>query len=166
MWFPRGERGSTLLDAVVGTALMLVVFVGIAGAFRLAIIAVGNNKARAGAIALANERLEFIRSLSYNAIGTDGGIPSGDLEQEESIELNDVDYTRRTLISYEDDPADGLGGADENGIQTDYKAVKAEVSWVGRDGVHTIKIVSRISPTGLETDVPGGCQLQMLRLKL
>lgn len=156
MRFPRGERGSTLLDAVVGTALMLVVFVGIAGAFRLAVMAVGNNKARAGAIALANERLEFIRSLSYNAVGTSGGIPSGALAQEESIELNDVDYTRRTFISYEDDPADGLGGADENGIETDYKAVKTEVSWNGRDGVHTIELVTRVSPIGIEADVPGG----------
>lgn len=156
MWFPRGERGSTLLDAVVGTALMLVVFVGIAGAFRLAVMAVGNNKARAGAIALANERLEFIRSLSYNAVGTSGGIPSGVLAQEESIELNDVPYTRRTFISYEDDPADGLGGADENAIETDYKAVKTQVSWTGRDGVHTIELLTRISPVGIESAVPGG----------
>lgn len=156
MRIPRGERGSTLLDAVVGTALMLVVFVGIAGAFRLAVMAVGNNKARAGAIALANERLEFIRSLSYNAVGTSGGIPSGALAQEESIELNDVDYTRRTFISYEDDPADGLGGADENSIETDYKAVKTEVSWNGRDGVHTIELVTRVSPIGIEANVPGG----------
>ncbi len=156
MWFPRGERGSTLLDAVVGTALMLVVFVGIAGAFRLTVMAVGNNKARAGAIALANERLEFIRSLSYNAVGTAGGIPAGALAQVESIELNDVPYTRRTFISYEDDPADGLGGADENGIETDYKAVKSQVSWNGRDGVHTIELLTRVSPPGIEASVPGG----------
>lgn len=145
-----------MLDAVVGTALMLVVFVGIAGAFRLAVMAVGNNKARAGAIALANERLEFIRSLSYNAVGTAGGIPAGALAQEESVEINDVSYTRRTFISYEDDPADGLGGADENGIETDYKAVKTEVSWNGRDGVHTIELVTRVSPIGIEASVPGG----------
>lgn len=156
MLFPRGERGSTLLDAVVGTALMLIVFVGIVGAFRLTVMVVSNNKARAGAIALANERLEFVRSLPYDSVGTLGGIPSGTIAQEEPVELNDVHYTRRTFISWEDDPADGEGGADENGIITDYKSAKVTVSWTVRDGEHTITLISRLSPPGIETSVPGG----------
>lgn len=145
-----------MLDAVVGTALMLVVFVGIVGAFRLTVMAVSNNKARAGAIALANERLEFIRSLPYASVGTTGGIPSGNIAQSEAVNLNDVSYTRRTFISWEDDPADGSGAADTNGVRTDYKAAKVTVSWVVRDGTHTITLISRISPPGVETSVPGG----------
>lgn len=150
------SRGSTLLDAVVGTALMLTVFVGIVGAFRLTVMAVSNNKARAGAIALANERLEYIRSLSYDAIGTVGGIPAGLMPQSETLVLNDVTYTRRTFVSYEDDPMDGLAGADSNGVITDFKAAKSSVSWNVRGAVHTITLVSRISPPGIETAVPGG----------
>jgi len=135
---------------------MLVVFVGIVGAFRLSIMAVSNNKARAGAIALANERLEYIRSLSYDSIGTAGGIPPGAIPQTETVSLNDVSYTRRTFVSYEDDPGDGLAGADSNGIVTDFKAVKSSVSWQSRDGTHTITLVSRLSPPGVESAVPGG----------
>lgn len=150
------SRGSTLLDAVVGTALMLVVFVGIVGAFRLTVMVVSNNKARAGAIALSNERLEFIRSLPYNSVGTVGGIPSGTIAQTETVSLNDVNYTRRTFISYEDDPVDGLGAADTNNIRTDFKAAKVTVSWTVRDGTHTITLISRVSPPGVETSVPGG----------
>jgi hypothetical protein len=135
---------------------MLMVFVGIVGAFRLTVMAVSNNKARAGAIALANERLEFVRSLPYNSVGTVGGIPAGSIAQSEPVLLNDVNYTRRTFISYEDDPADGLGGADSNGIRTDYKAAKVTVSWTVRDGVHTITLITRLSPPGVETSVPGG----------
>ncbi|MFZ2555941.1 MAG: carboxypeptidase-like regulatory domain-containing protein [Minisyncoccia bacterium] len=153
---PRGERGSTLLDAVVGTALMLTVFVGIVGAFRLTVMAVSNNKARAGAIALANERLEYIRSLPYNSIGTVGGIPAGLIAQSETIVLNDVTYTRRTFVSYEDDPNDGTGGADSNGVIIDYKAAKSSVSWTVRGNVHTLTLVSRVSPPGIETSIPGG----------
>lgn len=135
---------------------MLMVFVGIVGAFRLTVMVVSNNKARAGAIALANERLEFIRSLPYNSVGTTGGIPAGNLAQEEMVHLNDVDYTRRTFVSWEDDPADGSGGADTNGIRTDYKAAKVTVSWTVRDGTHTITLITRLSPPGIETSVPGG----------
>lgn len=151
------ERGVTLLDTVVGTALMLVVFSGIAASFQLAVYAVGNNKSRAGAIALTNERLEYVRSLSYNSVGTSGGIPSGALAQSETISLNDVSYTRRTFISYEDDPGDGVGGADSNGITVDYKAAKVSVSWVSRQGTRTITMTTRLSPpTGIESAVPGG----------
>lgn len=156
MYTRVGERGSTLLDAVVGTALMLVVFVGIVGAFRLTVEAVSNNKSRAGAVALANERLEYIRSLSYDAVGTVGGIPSGALEQSTTTLLNDVSYTRRTFISYEDDAGDGLGGGDSNGIIADYKAVKVTVSWQSRQATRTITLVTRISPPGIESAVPGG----------
>lgn len=144
------------MDTVVGTALMLIVFTGFTAAFQLAVYAVGNNKSRAGAIALANERLEFIRSLSYNSIGTSGGIPAGAIAQMETVELNDIDYTRRTFVSYEDDPGDGLGGADSNGITVDYKAAKVSVSWETRQGTRSVTLVSRISPPGIESAIPGG----------
>jgi hypothetical protein len=151
------ERGVTLLDTVVGTSLMLVVFVGIAAAFQLAVYAVGNNKSRAGAIALANERLEYVRSLPYDSVGTVGGIPAGALAQSETISLNDVAYTRRTFISYEDDPGDGVGGADSNGIPVDYRAAKVSVSWESRQGTRTVTMTTRLSPpTGVESAVPGG----------
>lgn len=153
----RSERGATLLDVVVGSALMTLVFTGIVGAFQLSIDAVSNNKARAGAIALANERLEYIRSLSYNAIGTVGGIPSGAMAQSATTSLNSVTYTRRTFVSWEDDPGDGTGGADSNGIVVDYKAAKVAVSWNSRQGTRTITMATRISPpTGVESAVPGG----------
>ncbi len=153
----RSEQGSTLLDVVVGSALMTLVFVGIVGAFQLAVDAVSNNKARAGAIALATEQLEYIRSLSYDSIGTLGGIPAGLILQTATTTLNDVNYTRRTFISYEDDPGDGVGVADSNAVVVDYKAAKVAVSWNSRQGTRTITMVTRISPpTGIEVDVPGG----------
>src|SRR3990167_4175650 len=128
------QRGMTLIDTVVGSALMLTIFVGIAAAFQLSIDVVTNNKARAGAIALANERLEYIRSLPYNSLGTLGGIPPGAIAQSESVSLNGVPYTRRTFIGYVEDPDDGLAAADQNGIIVDYKIVRADVAWISRAG--------------------------------
>ena len=71
------SRGVTLIDALVGTALMLLVFIGIAAVFQISLDVVTNSKIRAGAIALLNERMEYLRSLSYTQIGVEGGIPSG-----------------------------------------------------------------------------------------
>lgn len=151
------ESGVTLLDTLVGTALMLVVFLGIGAAFRLSVDVISNNKARAGAIALANERIEYLRSLSYASLGTVGGVPSGSIAQSDSETLNGVPYTRRTVIEYQDDPKDGTGAADTNGVTADYKIAKVDVSWTPRNGVaHHIIVASRFSPPGIETAVPGG----------
>ncbi len=153
---PHGGRGATLIDTLISTALMLVVFVGIAAAFRLSIEVVTNNKARAGALALANERMEYVRSLPYDDVATVGGVPAGTIPATETVELNGITYTRRTIVLYADDAKDGLGVSDENDILTDYKQVKVETSWTLKYGARTITLVSRVSPVGLETAGPGG----------
>ena len=152
----RDSRGITLIDALVGTALMLLVFVGIAGVFQVSLDVVINSKIRAGAIALLNERMEYLRSLSYTQIGVEGGIPSGIVPQVETVSWNGVNYIRRTSVLYSDDPGDGLGEADENGIIADYKTIRVEVSWDSRQGERSITLAGRVSPSGIETAVPGG----------
>ena len=151
------SRGITLIDTLVGVALMAIVFVGIASAFKLSVKIVTNNKARAGAIALADQRMEYIRSLSYSAVGTVGGIPSGLIPQNETVSFNGVKYNRRTYIEYGDDPKDGTGVSDSNSIVEDYKSVKVQVLWTEKSTKYNVTLVTRVSPTtGLETSVPGG----------
>ena len=152
------QRGMTLIDTVVGTAIMLIVFMGVFAAFQLSVDIILNNKARAGATALANERMEYIRSLTYTQIGTVGGIPTGIIPQTEAITLNGISYTRRTFIQYADDPGDGLGASDVNGITADYKALRSDVYWTARTGERHITVLSRMSPggSGIEAAVPGG----------
>lgn len=152
----HGEAGITLIDTIVGTALMLVVFMGITAAFQLTVNVVSNSKARAGAIALANERMEYLKSLSYSAVGVVGGIPAGIVPQIETVSINGVSYTRRTLVYYSDDPDDGSGAADTNAILADYKTIRVEISWTTKSVNHSIQVVGRMSPPDVETAVPGG----------
>ena len=152
------SRGMTFIDTVVGVSIMLLIFLGVFAAFQLSVDVVLNNKARAGAIALANERMEYIRSLTYSQVGTVGGIPAGVIPQYETIALNGVTYTRRTYIQYADDAGDGLGGFDTNGITADYRALRSDVYWTSRSGERHITVLSRMSPggSGIESTVPGG----------
>lgn len=150
------ERGMTLIDTIVGSALMLLVFMGITAAFQLSLDVVTNNRVRAGAIALLNERMEYLRSLSYTQIGVIGGIPAGIVPQIETVSWNGIEYTRRTSVLYSDDPEDGLGSEDENDIIADYKTIRVEVSWPSRQGERSLTLVGRVSPTGVEVAVPGG----------
>lgn len=144
------------MDTLVGSALMLIVFLGIAGVFKLSIEVITNNRIRAGAIALANERMEYLRSLSYSQIGVIGGIPAGNVPQEETVDYNNVSYLRRTFVSYTDDPGDGLGAADSNSIIADFKTIRVEINWQSREGERGITLIGRVSPFGIETAVPGG----------
>ncbi|MBI2610686.1 carboxypeptidase regulatory-like domain-containing protein [Candidatus Kaiserbacteria bacterium] len=151
-----GQRGVTLLDTLIGSALMLVIFLGIVGVFQLSIDVIVNNKARGGAIALGNERMEYLRSLSYPQIGVIGGIPAGIVPQEETVVSNGIPYTRRTMVLYSDDPGDGLGASDTNGIIADYKTIRVEVNWQSGGNERGVTLVGRVSPFGVETAVAGG----------
>lgn len=150
------SRGFSFIDTIVGVALFLIVFVSLAGVFRVSIGVVAHSKARVGAVAVAQERIELIRSLSYDDIGTIGGTVPGGLAQEEDIALNGVSYHRRTFINYVDSDRDGLEDNDENGIPTDYKVVKVEVTWDIDGGEKSIAAITHAMPPGIETQSGGG----------
>ncbi|HWU24127.1 MAG TPA: carboxypeptidase-like regulatory domain-containing protein, partial [Candidatus Paceibacterota bacterium] len=96
------------------------------------------------------------RSLSYDQVGTVGGIPTGLIAQNATTTMNGIDFPVRTFIQYVDDPADGVGAADTNGITTDYKRIKVSVSYYANGRTQTVDIISNYAPQGLETTTNGG----------
>lgn len=152
----QSQKGSSLIDVIVGITIFVIVFLGIFGIFKLSIELVASSKAKTGALALANEQMEFLRSLPYDTVGTIGGIPFGNIPQEETIVLNQSIYTRRTFVQYVDDPKDGLGAGDENSITADYKIVKVELGWTIKGTERKFSLVSNIVPKGMETLAGGG----------
>src|SRR5688572_440861 len=126
------SRGMSFVEVVVTTAIVTLVFGGLMASFQVSISLIGRSKAEAGALALASERLEYIRSLSYDDVGTVGGIPEGAIPQTASSTLNGVSYDERVLVQYVDAEEDGSGSDDINGILADYKQVKVEYRWDAR----------------------------------
>lgn len=152
----REARGLSLIDVVVGVSIITIVFFALFGAFQLSVELIFSAKAKTGATALMAERLEYIRSLPYDAAGTVGGIPAGIIPQLEQVTLNGIVYTLRTLVVYTDAPEDGLGASDENGVTTDYKTAKVEVSWSVRSEARLTSAVTYLTPLGQESLVAGG----------
>lgn len=150
----KKTNGFSLLEVIVGTALMLTVFLSVFSALSAGVKLVGLSKSKAGALALANEQMENIRNRPYEEVGTAGGIPPGNIAQTATTSLNGIEYTRRTLVQYVDDSKDGLGGADENGITADYKRVKVATTWPNAN--HPVALISDIMPKGIETTAGGG----------
>jgi len=147
------KNGFSLIEIVIGIALFLIIALGVYSAFRLSVKVVHQSKARITAIMLANERIEEVRNLPYNDIGTIGGIPSGDIPQTENVVKNGVVFTVKTTISYVDDPFDGT--APDDSVPNDYKRVKVKVFWSGLFEGEVVSITD-VAPRGLESTVGGG----------
>jgi len=149
-------RGLSLVDVIVGVALLLIIFMALFGVFRASIALTASAKARAGATSLASEQMEYIRSLTYANTGTVGGIPAGLIDSDFDTVLNGRTYSTRTFVQYIDDPADGLDALDDTGIITDYKKIKVEVSYLFNEQTKNVSLVSNRTPKGIEAPEGGG----------
>lgn len=150
------SQGFSLIEALITIAVFALVFGGLFGIVQVTLKMISSSKATTSAISLANQRAEYIRSLSYNSIGTVSGIPNGPIPQNSTTTLNGVLFHERVLIQYVDSPDDGQGAMDTNGILADYKQVKVEYSWYGVQGTSTIFLLTNIVPPGIESTAGGG----------
>ncbi len=152
----RQNQGFTLVELLVTVAVFVLVFGGLFSSVQFAMKLTSATKSSTGALALASERIEYIRSLAYDDIGTVSGIPSGAIPQNSTTSLNSTVYHERVLIQYVDSPEDGTGALDTNSIVADYKEVKVEYSWQNQNGTSTIFLITKIVPPGIESTAGGG----------
>lgn len=146
----------SLIDVIVGSALILIVFLALLGLLRASLLVSSSAKAKAGATAVVSTQMEYIRSLPYDAVGTVGGIPAGPIVQYATTTYNGIPYGVRTLVQYVDDAKDGSGSGDSNGITTDYKRVRVTTTYTFRGEEREVAIVSNVAPQSIETTTNGG----------
>jgi hypothetical protein len=152
----RLARGFSLIDVVVGIALMLVVFFALFGILRASLAVSTLAKAKAISTELANTQMEYLRGHAYDSLGTISGIPAGSVPQIATSTIDGVPYTIRTFIEYYDDPADGIGALDANSITTDYKKGKVSVSYALYGLLKTTSLISNFIPPHGEIATNGG----------
>lgn len=153
MFFPKtkikNNKGFTIIEALVVLFIFILVVVSFYSIFSVGMRLIADAKNRLGATAIANEKMEIIRNLDYNDIGTVEGAITGDLIDDEDIIENTRQYHVHTLVLYDDDAFDGEYPTDV--IPGDYKKVVITVSWNAGDGrMETVEFSSRFVPNGLE----------------
>lgn len=153
---PTKNSGFTLIEVIVVSAILALVFGAVFSSFQYSLRLINLSRAKLSAISVANDRMEFFRSLPYGDVGTLLGIPSGTIPQNSTTTLNGIQFTERVLVDYIDDPADGLGTSDSNGIIADYKRVKLEYTWEIGGVPGEITMISNIVPRSIETTAGGG----------
>jgi hypothetical protein len=152
----RLRKGFSLVDVVVGVALMLLLFLSLFGVLKASLILSTLAKAKSAGTELANSQMEYLHGLAYDSVGTVGGIPAGLIPQTSTSTVDGVTYTTRTYIQYTDDPADGLGASDTNAVTTDYKIGKVTVSYTMYGLTKSVVLVSNFVPPGIESTTGGG----------
>ncbi|MFT5036630.1 MAG: prepilin-type N-terminal cleavage/methylation domain-containing protein [Candidatus Azotimanducaceae bacterium] len=160
------DRGFSLVEIIVTSAIISLVFGGLLLSVKFALEVLGRSKASAGALTLANERMEFVHSLAYDNVGTIGSPPYGLIPQNSTTTLNGIEYAERVLVTYIDDVSDGCGSADDecgggivadtNAIIDDYKLVKIEYTWSIKGKGDALSLISNIVPVGIESTTGGG----------
>jgi type II secretory pathway pseudopilin PulG len=173
MFFPQDSRfkiqdsisGFTLIESLVFLFIFSVVSVVFLQTYVVGTRLIIESKNRLGAVALANQKMEIVRSVDYTAVGTKHwngnawvyGIPAGDILENEIINVNTMGYSVDTDIRYVDDAFDGVsGGSPNDTVPNDYKRVKISVSWGTQGADQSVTLTSDVAPVGLETSASGG----------
>lgn len=149
------SRGFTLIESLVFLFLFAIISLTFFQTYAQSTRLIIDSKNRLGATALANQKMEIIRSIEYDAIGTTTGIPAGDLLEDETVLVNTVKYEVHTLVQYVDDSFDGTVVTGDV-IPTDYKRVRITVSWGDLSADRSVAIFGNFSPRGVETAGGGG----------
>jgi type II secretory pathway pseudopilin PulG len=149
-------RGFTIIESLVFLFIFALISVVFFETYTTGTRMIIESKRRLGATALANQKMEIIRSIEYDTIGTTDGIPSGELLEDETISVNTVQYHVHTFAQYVDDAFDGTAAAGTDAIPTDYKRVRITVAWGNEGEDQTVVIFGNFSPKGVETSGGGG----------
>ncbi|MEK7554446.1 MAG: prepilin-type N-terminal cleavage/methylation domain-containing protein [Patescibacteria group bacterium] len=122
------RNGFTLIETLIAVAIMTVVAFSVYRALAVLLEILETSEVRVAAAALANEKLEYIRNMTYPDIGIVGGAPSGYVEPIDLKKRRGIDFTISTIIRNIDDPFDGVIGGNPNDLSpADYKLIEITV---------------------------------------
>ncbi len=129
--FSASVGGFTSLEAIIGIFTFAILSIGV---ISLAVVGTRlalDSERRVVALALVNERIEFIRSLPYEQVAL---APAGAIVQQEDVTRNQQTYGLETLIEVIDPPA---------GLK---KKIQVTANWlVPAGGTRDVQVVTYVA---------------------
>jgi hypothetical protein len=113
------------------------------------------------ALSVMESRVEMVRNMRYQDVGTVGGVPSGTLPQTEDIHIGDVFYALTITIRNVDDPFDGtVFGNPFDPSPADYKLVQFDMTCTaGCATPRTVSMTTYVAEKQLENEDRNGSLL-------
>jgi len=150
------NKGFSLIEIMISTMIVSAITVSIFSLLVYSLNITADNKLRMAALMIAEQKMEYIRSLPYDDVATLGGMPAGAIPQNETVTRNGS-FGVNTYIKFIDDVYDGLvDDTPSDTLSNDYKLVRIIVSWNGPLGTKSITAFTNIAPRGIETNIGGG----------
>ncbi len=153
------KKGFTLIEILVTVAIFSLVALGIYGVITYGYKIILAARVRVLETQLANERVEIIRNLPYEQVGTIGGVPTGIIDQTTTTIRSKMQFQITTTIRNVDDPFDGtLGGTPNDTAPADYKMAQISVwcSSCSAPQVTPVIFTTLVAPKGLESASQNG----------
>jgi prepilin-type N-terminal cleavage/methylation domain-containing protein len=151
------QKGFTLIETLVGSAILLILALSTYKAFGVLMDAVSLSRAKIAATSIANEKFEIIRNLPYNDVGIIGGLPIGKIERNQIVVRDNYSFNITNTIRNIDDLFDGtIGGNPSDLSPADYKSVDLEISCSNCKIFSPLKFTTIIAPHSLETASSNG----------
>lgn len=138
-----------MIEALVGVFLLAILSLGIYASYDFGLKMAIQNRQRTEATLIAEKRIEAVRAMDYNDIGTQGGMPAGQIPATETENENGTDYTVKTSIRYIDDALDGKAPSDA--VSADYKQVEIKVDWPTNMQSKNVILNTIVSPPRMES---------------
>ena len=106
-----GDAGFTLVELSISMVLISIVVISFFGLFVTLVNSATSAKRRAVALVVANNQMEYLKSLPYDNLIVIGGAIVGTATIPASAvkKVNNVPYTVKTSINFVDDAFDGCG---------------------------------------------------------
>ncbi len=138
------------MELMVSLAVILILVLGVYSLITLSLQLSSDNLHYTEATEIANLKMEEIRNLAYDDVGTVSGSPPGLIPDYETI-TREGTYTVHTTVMFYDDPYDGTIASGTDAIFVDYKIATVQVSWQSKHGTKTVTVFSKIIPNTIET---------------
>lgn len=105
----KNQLGFTLVELIVSMAVISLIVVGILGLLASLVSSARYSKEKAAALGLATSKMEYLKSLPYDALAVSGGsiVAAAYLPATETQTLDGFTYTVKTDIDYVDEAFDG-----------------------------------------------------------
>lgn len=148
----KNQSGLNLVEAIVFIAIVSIMLLSVYQLVDFLLRINLDNKMKLTATAIMDQKMESIRNLPYQDIGTINGIVHGVISDNEIV-LNNGEFNINTFIYY---ISDEFGKNEDNELRIDYKGVKLTIAWQGPFGPEEIITATIVAPKGLESDIGGG----------
>lgn len=157
MTFLKNQKGFTLIETLVGSAIFILIALTAYKAFGVLMEAVSSSQAKIAATSVANEKFEIIRNMPYTDVGIIAGLPSGKIARTQNITRDGYSFTVTNTVRNMDDTFDGtIGGNPSDSSPADYKLANLDITCSNCKVFAPLEFTTIVAPRALETASSNG----------